>query len=276
MSHKTNKKIILITGCSSGFGLLFSNELSKSSTVISTMRDLQKISNKNKDIDYLQLDVTNTQSINECIEIVKNKYGKIDVLINNAGYGIGGFFEDLSEEDIRKQFETNFFGLVNVTKAALPLLTKNKGSKIINISSIAGISSSPALSAYTSSKWAVEGLSECLYHEYAPIGLHVSSIAPGPFKTNIYTSNAKLATNFHNKNSRFYESSKRFLINQNKLVKKYLEDPKIVVKLVLKIINMKNPKYRYIVGKNAIFEYILKQVLPFNLFSKIINKLFIG
>ena len=153
-------KIILITGCSSGFGMLTSARLAAAGhTIYATMRNMQKqdtlkleLKRRNTECHILPLDVTNDNSINKVINTIEKQDSRLDVLINNAGYGIGGFFEDLSEDEIRSQFETNFFGVQKVTRSALPLMRatasksgKDFSTKIINISSAQGRSSLPGL-----------------------------------------------------------------------------------------------------------------------------------
>jgi len=152
----------------------------KGHKVVATMRNINKsgalleeIKRRNATIDLLQLDVRDKLSIKKVLAEIGDKYGHIDVLVNNAGFGIGGYFEDLSDEEIREQFETNFFGVQNVTRAVLPFMRPRRQGKIINISSIAGLSASPAFSAYNSSKWALEAFSECLYYELQPFNIKV-------------------------------------------------------------------------------------------------------
>src|SRR3989338_117835 len=161
-AHKSNDpKVVLISGCSSGFGLMTAARLaSKGHLVVATMRDLAKrnllLSEVNlrggPEVEVLALDVTDKESIRGVIDRIAAEHGHIDVLVNNAGYGIGGFFEDLTEEEIRQQMETNFFGLQNLTRAVIPLMRQRKKGRIINISSVAGFSASPAFGAYNASK----------------------------------------------------------------------------------------------------------------------------
>ncbi len=274
-------KVILITGCSSGFGLRTALRLAKSGhSVVATMRDLSRsgtlldeVRNAKKEIDLFQMDVTNKKSIKEVVRFVAAKHGYIDVLINNAGYGIGGFFEDLSDEEIRAQMETNFFGAQNVTREVIPCMRQRKSGKIINISSIAGLSASPSFGAYNASKWALEGFSESLYHEMKIWGIAVSLIEPGTYKTKIFYENARYAKNFSNPDSPYYPISK-FL---EKKVKDYVDgcDKNLddVPKLVEKLINSKNPPFRNIPDLETKILYRLRRMLPFSLYSKMIFKM---
>ncbi len=198
-------KVILITGCSSGFGMLTAGKLAAAGhTIYATMRNLQKqnalmleLEQRDTMCQILHLDVTEDKSINKVIDTIEKQAGRLDVLINNAGYGIGGFFEDLSEDEIRSQFETNFFGVQKVTRSALPLMraTASKSgkifsTKIINISSAQGRSTLPGLGAYGASKFALEGFSESLYFELQPFGIEVVILEPGTYLTKAIDENS--------------------------------------------------------------------------------------
>lgn len=273
-------KIILISGCSSGFGLRTAVQLAKAGhRVVATMRDLSRsatlldeIKNENTRVDLLQMDVTNKKSIKDVVRLTAAKYGYIDVLINNAGYGIGGFFEDLSDEEIRAQMETNFFGVQNVTREVIPCMRQRRSGKIINISSIAGLSASPSFGAYNASKWALEGFSESLYHEMKIWGISVALIEPGTYKTKIFYENAHYAKNFTNPDSPYHTIS-QFLA---KKVKNYVDgcDKNLndIPNLLEKIINSKNPSLRNIPDIETKFLYGLRRILPFQLYSKLIFK----
>ena len=181
MTQNKNSKIILITGCSSGFGLLTAARLSvKGHRVFATMRSLNKkqelldeVKARDGKVQILELDVTKEATIQAAVQRIEQEFGRIDVLVNNAGFGIGGFFEDLSEDDIRIQMETNFFGVQNVTRHVIPFMRRQKSGIIINISSIAGLYALPAFGAYNASKWSLEGFSESLRHELRFFGIQV-------------------------------------------------------------------------------------------------------
>ncbi|MCA9402085.1 MAG: SDR family oxidoreductase, partial [Candidatus Omnitrophica bacterium] len=197
MTEEKNKepekknKIVMVTGCSSGFGIKISARLaSKGYQVISTLRNLYRqdellnaVKERGGEVTVMPLDVNALYTIDDCISQIRHKFGRIDVLVNNAGYGIGGFFEDLTDEEIRRQMDTNFFGVQNVTRRVLPLMREQKEGKIINISSVSGFSSQPAFSAYSASKWALEAFSESLHYEVEPFGIKVLLIEPGTYKT---------------------------------------------------------------------------------------------
>lgn len=274
------KKIILITGCSSGFGLLTAARLASAGhTVYATMRDTNKqsalLSESNKrdaKVNVLQLDVTDQSSIQLAIQEIAQKEGFLDVLVNNAGYGIGGAFEDLSEEDIRQQMETNFFGVQNVTRAAIPLMRQRKGAKIINISSVSGFSSSPCFGAYSSSKWALEAFSESLRYELSLFGIDVLIVQPGTYKTKIFYENSRYAKNFDNENSPYYTFSRHIKNRIDKHVESSRKDPEEVAILIERLINSKNPKFRNIPDPGSRINYFCRKFLPFRVYSWIVSR----
>ncbi|MCB9771824.1 MAG: SDR family oxidoreductase [Candidatus Omnitrophica bacterium] len=277
---KFEPKVIFITGCSSGFGLRTAVRLAKSGHhVIATMRDLNRsgtltdeIRNANKHVDLFKMDVTDKRIIKEVVRAVAAKYGYIDVLINNAGFGLGGFFEDLADEEIRNQMETNFFGVQNVTREVIPCMRQRRSGKIINISSIAGLSASPSFSAYNASKWALEGFSESLRYEMKIWGIDVVLIEPGTYKTKIFYENARYGKNFTNADSPYFTISS-FLAKKVKTYvdgcDKNLED---IPKLIEKIINSKKPPFRNIPDIETRILYGLRKILPFRLYSFLIYK----
>ena len=276
----SEQKIVLITGCSSGFGLIMATHLAACGhKVIATMRSLEKetdllskASELQVKIETLHLDVTNNESISVVKDHLTSKYGHLDVLINNAGFGMAGFFEDLTENDIREQMETNFFGVQNVTRQMLPLLKQKPGSKIINISSVSGFTASPAFSAYCTSKWALEAFSECLRLELKFFGIDVLLIEPGSYITKIFSENARLATNFYNKESQYYNLSCHLKNTIDVSLSKNTKDPQDIAKLAEKLINQKNPPFRNIPDFSSKLLYIFRKYSPFWLYSWIIEK----
>jgi len=281
MQKEFSKKIILITGCSSGFGLCMSMRLaSQGHTVISTMRNLskkepllKKLKELNAAVDLQKLDVTDKSTIQKIMDHIKNTYGKLDILINNAGYGIGGAFEDLTDQEIRDQLETNFFGVMNVTRKALPLMRGVKGAKIINISSVASFSASPCFCAYNTSKWALEAFSECLRYELSLFDIDVLTVQPGMYKTEIFGSNAKVAKHFNDPNSLYYPLSQFLKEKVEQNVAKLKKDPKDIALLVEKLILAKNPPFRNLTDVEGRFHYFMRKILPFKVYNWIVYKM---
>ena len=185
------KKVVIITGASRGFGELIAKKFQKENfQVIATMRNVDSSPSLKKleNVDIKKLDVTVKSDIKNVVECTVEKYGRIDILINNAGYGAFGFLEEASDEEIRNQFNVNYFGLIDCIKGVLPQMRKQKDGVIVNISSIAGRFGLPFTSLYNSSKFAVEGLTECLHYELSLFGIDIKTVAPGSFRTGFHDS----------------------------------------------------------------------------------------
>ena len=185
------KKVVIITGASRGFGELIAKKFQKENfQVIATMRNVDSCPSLKKleNVDIKKLDVTVKSDIKNVVEYTVEKYGRIDILINNAGYGAFGFLEEASDEEIRNQFNVNYFGLIDCIKGVLPQMRKQKDGVIVNISSIAGRFGLPFTSLYNSSKFAVEGLTECLHYELSLFGIDIKTVAPGSFRTGFHDS----------------------------------------------------------------------------------------
>jgi len=188
-------KVAIVTGSSSGIGYETALLLARNGfRTYATMRNLEKgksisdIARKEKlELHTLPLDVTNEESVNQAIKTIKSDAGRIDVLVNNAGYGLTGSLEDLSMNEIKAQYETNVFGLIRVTQAVLPTMREQKSGIIVNISSIGGKMAMPLSSPYIGTKFAVEGLSESIAYDLEPFGIKVVIIEPGAIKTNFGT-----------------------------------------------------------------------------------------
>jgi NAD(P)-dependent dehydrogenase (short-subunit alcohol dehydrogenase family) len=177
----------LITGASRGFGAEIAKAvLAAGDRLIATARnqtDLQQFGTS-KDVLTLSMDVTDEAQVKAAIATSLEKFGQIDVLVNNAGFGLLGAIEECSAEEVESVYRTNVFGLLNVTRAVLPSMRQHRSGHIINISSIGGYQSSPGWGIYGSTKFAVEGITEALHGELAPLGIHVTVVEPGYFRTN--------------------------------------------------------------------------------------------
>lgn len=282
MSHP-HPKIVLLTGCSSGFGLLTAAHLAfRGHQVVATMRDLEKrhalvnelnrrgISNT---VDILRLDVTDKSSIREAIQKIAAKHGYLDVLVNNAGYGIGGSFEDLTDEEIRAQMDVNFFGAQNVTREVIPLMRPRRQGRIINVSSVAGFYGSPCFGAYNASKWALEGFSESLRYELKFFGIDVLLVEPGTYKTKIFFENARAAKNAVNPQSPYCKISQHLKNRVYDYLKICRKDPEDVGRLIGKLILAKKPPFRSSPDMEARMLYRFRKILPFRIFSGIMRKI---
>lgn len=247
-------KVWFITGCSTGFGRELSNLLlAQGYKVVVTARklnDIQDIVEKHKDKALaLSLDVTQPKEIETAIKKASEHFGRIDVLVNNAGIGYFGAIEESEDEEIRKMFEINFFGLANMTKAVLPIMRKQRSGHILNIASIAGLVGYPAVGYYNATKFAVDGFSESLSKETAPLGIKVTVISPSGFRTDWAGRSANTskividdyaATAGANKDSiRGYSGSQP-------------GDPLRAAQAMIKVVESANPPYRLLLGQGAL------------------------
>ena len=187
---ENKNKVWLITGAGRGLGVYITKSaLAAGFKVIATGRNTEKVAKaigiSSDNLLIVQLDVTNTKGIEIAVNSAVEKFGTIDVLVNNAGNFYAGYFEELSPSDIEKQIATNLYGPMNVTRAVLPIMRKNNSGHIISISSIAGLAGTEYTSAYNASKFAVEGWMESLQHEVAPFGIKTTIVEPGYFRTEL-------------------------------------------------------------------------------------------
>ena len=252
------KQVAIITGCSSGIGYETSILLAKKGfKTYATMRNTDKgnklkeiAENGNLDLNVIKLDVTDDYSIKNAINEIIQETNRIDVLVNNAGNNIAGSVEDLSVEEFKKQFETNFFGLIRVTKEVLPIMRKQKMGMIVNVSSIIGKMAIPLNSAYVSSKFAVEGFSESIRYELEDFGIKVILIEPGVVKSNFYE-NTKMSKNSLMDPKSPYHSIAQKIFDAFLPMLQYAFPAKKVAAVILEAVISENPEIRYIVGDDA-------------------------
>ena len=252
------KQVALITGCSSGIGyetsiLLAQNGFRTYATMRNTDKGdkLKEIAEKeNLDLKIIKLDVTDDYSIQNAIKEIVQETNRIDVLVNNAGNNIAGAVEDLSIEEFKEQFETNFFGLIRVTKVVLPIMRKQNNGIIVNLSSITGKMAIPLNSAYVSSKFAVEGFSESIRYELEDFGIKVILIEPGVIKSNFYE-NIKMSKNSLIDPKSAYQPITQKIFEAFLPMLEYAFPTKIVADVILEAVNSDNPNIRYAVGDDA-------------------------
>jgi NAD(P)-dependent dehydrogenase (short-subunit alcohol dehydrogenase family) len=252
-----NQKVAIVTGSSSGIGLDTSVTLAQNGLLTyATMRNLDKSSivkaaaEKEKlPIKVVRLDVTDDQSVNNAIQTIVSETGRIDVLVNNAGYGLVGAFEDLSIDEIKNLYETNVFGLMRVTQAVLPTMRKQKSGIIVNVSSGAGLFGYPGGSAYVSTKFAVEGLSESISYELGQFGIKVVLIEPGFIKTN-FASAMVIAEKSKDPSSPYSQLIQRIQANSGEMAKN-ASPVDVVSKAILEAVTSKSPSLRYLAGKDV-------------------------
>lgn len=270
-------KIALVTGSSSGIGLLTSVELARAGfQVVATMRDLARrelldqaamAAGVSSRIDVRRLDILESDSIPELVAQLDRDYGRLDVLVNNAGFAMAGFCEDLLIDELRRQFDTNFFGHVAVTKAVLPIMRRQRGGHIIMVSSIGGRVAAPVIGAYDASKFALEGWSESLRVETRSLGIRVVLVEPGSFQTDIWQRNVRIGSYAMERSSPNHERGARF----SEVVKKVRKaDPLPVAKLIARIARDPNPRLRYRIGFDAHLQFWLRSLLPWKVYERIV------
>jgi len=255
--ERVNQQVAVVTGSSSGIGYETSLILARNGFLTyATMRNLNKSENmklivakENLPIQIKQLDVTDDLSVKNAIQEISSEAGHIDVLVNNAGYGLNGAFEDLAMDEIKAQYETNVFGLVRTTQAVLPIMRRQKSGTIGNISSGAGRFGFPGSSAYVSTKFAVEGLSESMSYELEPFGIKVVIVEPGVIRTN-FVDGMVVAKKSQKPNSPYSQITQKIATGFEEMMKN-ASSPDLVAKVVLDAITDENPSLRYLAGSDV-------------------------
>src|SRR5215213_10802450 len=274
-------RIAVVTGSSSGIGFEASLMLARNGfQTYATMRDPKKgeniksiASKENLPIHIEQLDVIDNKSVMNAIQAILTEAGRIDVLVNNAGYALTGAFEDLAIEEIKAQYETNLFGVIRTTQAVLPIMRKQKSGTIVNISSGAGRFGFPGFSAYVSTKFAVEGLSESMAYELEPFGIKVILIEPGVIRTNVFK-NVVLAKKSQNPNLRYSQIMQKMSASFEHMMENASSSPDLVAKVVLQAVTSENPSLRYLAGKDVEMWIEAKRNMSDDEFYKMIKQSF--
>jgi short-subunit dehydrogenase len=277
-------KVAIVTGSSSGIGYATSLLLARNRFhTYATMRnieksgDIQEIANKERlPLQVIQLDVNDDASIRNSIKRVERENERIDVLVNNAGYGLVGAFEDLSVEEIKSQFETNFFGVIRLTQQVLPIMRKQKSGTIVNVSSGAGRIGFPGMSAYVSSKFALEGLSESMSYELEPFGIKVVIIEPGVIRTNFKKNSVISKKSLDNSSISPYSSIIQKIDSSISSIIEHATPPEEVAKAILHAITSNNPELRYLVGNDMIMMAETKKSMSDEDFRKMMMQSIIG
>lgn len=260
------QKTVLITGGSKGIGLATGIFLTnKGYKVFGTSRNPDKI--KDHPFELLPLDVTISESIKECIRLLKSKTDRLDILINNAGAGITGPVEEIPESEIKRNFETNFFGPVAMIKAVLPLMRQNNSGLIINVTSIAGYMGLPFRGVYSASKGALELLTEAISMEVKSFGINVVNLSPGDVATDIASGRYHAPLE---KTSPYFSTYGKSL----QLMDDHVDggkDPMLIAKAIYRIIKAENPKIHNKEGEALQkFSIVLKRILPDRWYEKML------
>jgi len=251
---QSKQRVWFITGASTGFGRMLAEEVLKTGgKVVATARNIDKVADLEakypKAAKALALDVTDAGQVNSVVTQAFAQFGQVDVLVNNAGYGVAGAIEEVSEAEFMPMFETNVFGLLKVTRAFLPYLRKQRSGNILNISSIGGLIGGQGIGMYNATKFAVEGLSEALAAELAPLGIHVTVIEPGPFRTDFLGRSGVIAkTRISDYDTTAGNMRKYFSENDGK----QKGDPLRAVQAMIQVVESPNPPLHLLLGGSAL------------------------
>jgi NAD(P)-dependent dehydrogenase (short-subunit alcohol dehydrogenase family) len=262
------KKVALVTGVSSGIGKATAELLSQRRfRVFGTMRRPSDTNGSLRNVEVVQLDVRDKESVESCVRTVLDRAGRIDALVNNAGYTLVGALEETSIEEAKDLFETNFFGVLRVTQAVLPLMRQQGYGRIVNIGSVVGFLPGPYQGIYAASKHAIEGYSESLDHEVRQLGIRVAVVEPGYTRTSI------------DRNSQLVRQPLAAYAGDRDRVAAAVpaniakgEDPIGVASVVLGALNARSPRLRYLAGSQAKLVSRLRKFAPEGLFDRGLRK----
>lgn len=283
MQEQEKHSVAVVTGSSSGIGFETSLLLARSGFyTYATMRNINRseplLDIAEKDtlpLKVIPLDVNNDNSVKEAIGRIMQKFERIDVVVNNAGYGLIGALEDIPMEQIKSHFETNLFGAIRIIQAVLPIMRKQRNGTIVNVSSMGGRIAFPLSSTYSGNKFALEGITESLSYEAEQFGIKVILIEPGVVKTNFATNLKKIAKTM-NTLSPYAKLVQVREANRKSMVESRSITPDEVAKVILKAITATNPDLRYVVGNDAAGLLESKNSMTDSEFRKFMMKNFFG
>ena len=280
-TSEEDQKVAIVTGSSSGIGYATSLMLARKGIyTYASVRDINKSASLQSIADaerlplkLIQLDVTDDSSVKDAVEKVVSEKGRVEVLVNNAGYGLFGAFEDLSLDEIKAQFETNFFGVIRVTQNVIPIMRNLRngggGGIIVNVSSVNGHVAFPVISAYVATKFALEGLSESIAYELEPFGIKVILIEPGAIGSNFMKGSvsSKRALDPKSPYAEFVRKVK-FKISSDH---ENATQPEEVAKTIVQSILSEKPEFRYVVGSDAVTLMQARKNMPYSDFQQMIQ-----
>jgi short-subunit dehydrogenase len=276
--NENHNRVVLITGASSGIGQACFNHLhQKGYRVYGTSRQARPHTNdisNQEDIHsatfkMIQMDVDYDDSVAQGIDFILEKEGRLDVVVNNAGFGIAGSVEDTTIEEAKSQFDTNFFGAVRLCRAVLPIMRKQKYGYIVNISSVAGLISIPFQGIYSASKFALEGMAEALRLEVKPFNIHIVLIEPSDVRSQ-FTANRRKT--FAAPQNEVYLEKFTAALGVTEVGETQGPSPVKIAHLLEHILDTPSPRFRYPVGPSSGVSMLLKKVLPFRLFERVLMK----
>jgi short-subunit dehydrogenase len=258
----SDQKVVLITGASSGVGQSTARLLSQRGYKVFGTSRSPATAEAMPAVEMLTLDVRSDESVAACLKAA-NQAGRIDVLVNNAAYELAGALEETSLEEAREQFETNFFGVIRMMKAVLPLMRQRKQGRIINVSSLSGRSAIPFMGIYSASKSALEGYSEALRAEVKPFNVHVSVTEAGFLKTPMMNKRQNSTSQLAE-----YDMWRQRAFNAIRDQEQKAPGPELVSQAILRIIESTRPRFRYLIGSQAKINTRLQQFLPETMFER--------
>ena len=262
MAESTPQRVWFITGASTGFGRLLAEEvLKRGEHVIATARDIAKIQDLTQQYPdtarAYALDVTSASAITSVAEQAIAAFGQVDVLVNNAGYGVNGAIEEVSDDEFEHMFQTNIYGLIRTTRAFLPHMRERGSGHILNLSSIAGLVANPGWGFYAASKFAVEGFSEALAGEMKSFGVHVTAIEPGPFRTDFLGRSAQVAAR---EMPEYKQSAGKARDSVQSQAGKQAGDPQKAIEAMIALADSPEPPVHLLLGKSALKSFRQKMV----------------
>jgi NAD(P)-dependent dehydrogenase (short-subunit alcohol dehydrogenase family) len=253
-SSSSDSRVWLITGCSTGLGCALADAvLAKGDRLIATARKPEQlqdlVASYRGQVHSLSLDVTDLDNIRSAVTEGKDVFGRIDVLVNNAGYGALGAIEEVSDEAIRRQYDTNVFGTLNMMRTILPIMRQQRNGHILNLSSVGGMVSFATTGIHCSTKFAIEGLSEALSKEVAPLGIRVTIVEPGAFRTDF---NGRSLSIPEQQIDDYAETTGKFLEWSQQMDGKQPGDPEKAAQAIIRVVESDEPPLRLVLGEDAV------------------------